>query len=120
MLTYDTLSSSLTTLVQRIEEKCKRNWTVEFQHDFREVNKVINCIAKSCCKNKYDRKIIDSPMSNVRKLILEDKMVGLQCNKIFPFLRDRIIELLLLIIFLFFFSFHLSFESVIGLSTGSE
>lgn len=51
-----------------------RNWTVKIQHIFHEVNKVTDCIAKSCSSNKYDLEIIDFLVYDVRQLLLEDKI----------------------------------------------
>ncbi|MFQ6647284.1 hypothetical protein Gotur_020720 [Gossypium turneri] len=39
MLTDASVGSSSTTLVQRIKEECRRNWTVKIQHVFREAKK---------------------------------------------------------------------------------
>ncbi|KAK5811264.1 hypothetical protein PVK06_026591 [Gossypium arboreum] len=66
-------SSSLTTLVQRIKEECRGNWTVKIQHIFHKVNKVADYIVSYSMK-KYDMEIIDFPMFDVRQLLLEDKM----------------------------------------------
>lgn len=46
---------------------------VKFQHVFREVNMVADCMAKTCPGNALELVIFELSLNNVRKILLDDK-----------------------------------------------